>query len=85
MKKVADVLVTIGVGADKQKIRTKVGVMFETEGKQAIKLHVLPMPRQGSNGAPEVWLLIQPVEGFEQPRGNQTSQPPLSAGDEIPV
>lgn len=64
MKKVADVLASIGQdNKDKnKKMWAKVGVMFESpKGERVIRLHVMPFPKPEHDGYPAVWLKIHPT------------------------
>ena len=92
MRKVADVVVSVGKDNSKgKKVYTKVGVLFRSEqGHESIRLHVLPMPRmEPGSEFPVVWLKIMrpdvelraPREKPQPTRNSSARQPPLERED----
>lgn len=81
MKKIADVTVSVGINAKKEKLYRKVGTVFESDkGVTAIKLDVLPMPRTDKLGEPPcVWLKVVPIQ--EQPPATQHTDTQSEDGD----
>ena len=69
MRKVYDACVSTGE-RDGKKFWSRVGSVFRSDdGRMALKLDVLPMPKTGRDGYPEIWV------SFFEPRDGQQAQP----------
>ena len=89
MRKIGNVLVSIGEDSDGKKFACKIGVSFDSNGTSFVRLHALPMPKLDNKGYPEAWLKIEPDTGSyprrkAQPPKPQREAPPPFPKDDAP-
>lgn len=73
---------------DRKKAWHEVGIaLSDATGRiTSVKLEVMPLPKAGRDGYPEIWLNLFPLDRQESmPPAAQTAQSaPVGAGDDVP-